>query len=122
MEIKNLILDLSLPFALEIIDYSEILENIRKYVIANQLLKSGTSIGANIREAQSAESKVDFVHKLKIADKEANETEYWLVLCKMAERYPFPTPEMVEHLKSIKNVVSKIIISFRKDNSHPNSQ
>jgi four helix bundle protein len=122
VETKNLILDLSLPFALEIIDYFEILENNRKYVIANQLLKSGTSIGANILEAQSAESKADFVHKLKIADKEANETEYWLVLCKMAERYPSPTPEMVEHLKSIKNVVSKIIISFRKDNSHPNSQ
>ena len=122
METKNLIHDLSLQFALEIIDYSEILENNRKYVIATQLLKSGTSIGANIREAQSAESKADFVHKLKIADKEANETEYWLVLCKMAEKYPSPTQEMVEHLKSIKNVLSKIIISAKKDNDRKKGQ
>nr|MDA3928442.1 four helix bundle protein [Prolixibacteraceae bacterium] len=76
METKNLILDLSLKFALEIIDYAELLENNRKFVISNQLLKSGTSIGANIREAQSAESKADFIHKFKIGDKEVNETEY----------------------------------------------
>lgn len=122
METKNLILDLSLRFALEIIDYSELLENNRKYVISNQLLKSGTSIGANVREAQSAESKADFIHKFKIADKEVNETEYWLMLCQLAEKYPSPPPEMVEHLKAIKNVVSKIIISSKKDNNRSNSQ
>jgi four helix bundle protein len=114
METKNLILDLSLKFALEIIDYAEILENSRKFIISNQLLKSGTSIGANIREAQSAESKTDFIHKFKIADKEVHETEYWLLLCQMADKYPSPPPEMVENLKSIKNVVSKIIISSKK--------
>ena len=122
MNTNNLILDLSLQFALEIIDYSEILENRRKFVISNQLLKSGTSIGANIREAQSAESKADFIHKFKIADKEANETEYWLMLCRMAEKYPSPPPEMAEHLKSIKNVVSKIIISSKKDYGQINGQ
>ncbi|MFN8338858.1 MAG: four helix bundle protein [Saprospiraceae bacterium] len=52
----------------------------KKYNLANQLFRSGTSIGANIREAQSAESKADFIYKVKIADKEANETEYWLLL------------------------------------------
>jgi four helix bundle protein len=117
MNAKNLILDLSLQFALEIIDYSEILENNRKYVIANQLLKSGTSIGANVREAQSAESKADFIHKFKITDKEVNETGYWLMLCQLSEKYPVPPPDMVEHLKIIKNVVSKIIISSKKDNN-----
>ena len=117
MESKNLILDLSLKFALEIIDYVELLENNRKFVISNQLLKSGTSIGANIREAQSAESKADFIHKFKIADKELNETEYWLLLCQMAKKYPSPSAEMVENLKSIKNVVSKIIISSKKNNN-----
>ncbi len=116
MSTNNLILDLSLQFALEIIEYTEVLENNRKYVIANQLLKSGTSIGANIREAQSAETKADFIHKLKIADKEVNETEYWLVLCNMAEKYPSPTQEMIEHLKSIKNILSKIIISSKNNN------
>ncbi|NLB91853.1 MAG: four helix bundle protein, partial [Bacteroidales bacterium] len=63
-ERKNEILDLSFEFALEIIEYSELLESERKYVIARQLLRSGTSIGANVREAQSSESRADFIHKL----------------------------------------------------------
>jgi four helix bundle protein len=53
----------------------------RKFIISNQLLKAGTSIGANIFEAQYAESRIDFIHKMKIAQKEANETLYWLILC-----------------------------------------
>ncbi len=77
---KNLIVDLILEFSLKIIPYCELLEEKRKFVIARQLLKSGTSIGANVREAQNAESKVDFIHKLKIAAKEADETEYWLYI------------------------------------------
>ncbi len=63
----NLILELTFQFSLDIIEFCEVLEVKRKYVIANQLLKSGTSIGANAREAQGAESRADFVHKLKIA-------------------------------------------------------
>lgn len=55
----------SFDFALSIIDYAETLEANKKYVLANQLLKSGTSIGANVREAQHAESRADFIHKLK---------------------------------------------------------
>ena len=81
METKNEILDLSFEFALNIIDFVEELESKRKFVIAHQLWKCGTSIGANILEPQSAESKADFIHKLKISDKEAKETQYWLLLC-----------------------------------------
>ena len=69
MNKENAILDLSFKFALEIIKFTENLETLRKYNLANQLFRSGTSIGANIREAQSAESKADFIHKVKIADK-----------------------------------------------------
>jgi four helix bundle protein len=87
---NNLIVKMTLEFALEIIDYAELLESHKKYVVANQLLKSGTSIGANVREAQNAESKSDFVHKLKIAAKESDETEYWIKLCEMAKNYPTP--------------------------------
>jgi four helix bundle protein len=58
----NLIVKLSLEFADDIIEYSELLEHNKKYIIAKQLLKSGTSIGANIREAQNTESKADFIH------------------------------------------------------------
>ena len=115
MEKKNIVLDLSFEFALEIIEYAELLEESRKYVVAKQLLKSGTSIGANIRESQSAESKVDFIHKLKIADKEIKETEYWLLLCKKSERYPNPGQKIFEHLTNLANLTSKIIITSKKE-------
>ena len=108
METRNIVLEKSFDFALNIIAYSERLEENRKYVIAKQILKSGTSIGANIREAQSAESNADFIHKLKIADKEANETEYWLQLCKHAKSYPDPV-ELGSTLLEIKKLLSKII-------------
>ena len=104
----NLIVKLSFEFALDIIEYSELLEENRKFVIARQLLKSGTSIGANIREAQNAESKADFIHKMKIAAKEADETEYWLLLCEMSESYP-KNEQLREKLQSIFNILSKII-------------
>ncbi len=68
----NEILDVTFEFALAIVEFAEILENNRKFIIANQILKSGTSIGANVREAQNAESKADFIHKMKIAAKEAD--------------------------------------------------
>ncbi len=64
---KNPILKLSFDFSLLIIEYCELLETKRKYVLSRQLLKSGTSIGANAMEAQNAESKADFIHKMKIA-------------------------------------------------------
>ena len=110
MEKKNIILDLTFEFALSIIEYSEILEEKRKYVIARQLLKSGTSIGANTNEAQSAESKADFIHKLKIADKEAKETAYWIKLCEATTSYPKPSSDLVNKLTDILNILSKIII------------
>ena len=85
---ENLIVNLTFEFALEIIEFTEELESAWKFVIANQILKSGTSIGANVREAQNAESKNDFIHKFKIAAKEIEETKYWLLLCKHSNSYP----------------------------------
>ena len=110
---RNVILEKSFGFAIKIIEYSELLEKERKYVIAKQLMKSGTSIGANIREAQSAESKVDFIHKLKIADKEARETEYWLQLCKHSKTYPNPE-KLEEKLIDLIKLLSKIISTTKK--------
>ena len=60
--------------------YQILVKDKKEYTLAKQLLRSGTSIGANVREAQNAESAADFVHKLSISLKEANETEYWLCL------------------------------------------
>ncbi len=87
---KNEILELSFGFALAIIHFCEVLDSEKKYVISRQLLKSGTSIGANIREAQNAHSRNDFVSKCVIAMKEADETEYWLMLCERSPNYPNP--------------------------------
>lgn len=103
---------LSLEFALEIIDFSEKLEENKQFVIARQILKSGTPIGSNIREAQNAESKPDFIHKMKIAAKEADETAYWLTLCEMSEKYPFDKSIQAK-LTSIINIISKIIITSK---------
>lgn len=108
----NLIVTLSFEFALEVIEYAELLEEHRKYVIGRQLLKSGTSIGANIREAQNAESKADFIHKMKIASKEADETEYWLMLCRMSKNYP-KNELLAEKLTVIIRILSKIISSSK---------
>lgn len=74
----NDLLDRSLQFWIAISKFYLELKEKKYYEVANQIFRSGTSIGANIREAQAAESKQDFVHKLAIALKEALETSYWL--------------------------------------------
>ncbi len=114
MEARNEILELSVRFALDIIAFTDVLEIKKKYVIANQLLKSGTSIGANVHEAQSAESRADFIHKMKVADKEAKETGYWLLLC---ERSPglLSAENLQINLLSIQKLLSKIISTSKKD-------
>ena len=109
---ENLIVKLTFEFALDIIEFTEELESLRKYAIANQLIRCGTSIGANVREAQNAESKADFIHKIKIAAKEADETEYFLLLCQFAKTYPFHQ-SLLDKLVSIIRVLSKIIASSK---------
>jgi len=77
------------------------------------LLRSGTSIGANVFESQHAESKADFIHKMKIAIKEANETLYWLLVCEKSESYP--TNIILKNLsEELLRIISKIISSSKK--------
>ena len=81
MKDGNILIEKSKTLALRIIKlYKYLNENKKEYVLSKQLLRSGTSIGANIREAIRGESKPDFYHKLNIALKEADETEYWIEL------------------------------------------
>lgn len=80
MEKKNIIKDKSFVFAIEIVYLYKVLAEKKEFVLSRQMLRSGTSIGANVRESEHAESKADFIHKLSIALKEANETEYWIDL------------------------------------------
>jgi four helix bundle protein len=105
---ENIIVDKTFLFALKIVEYCELLEDNRKFVVARQLLKSGTSIGANVRESQNAESKTDFIHKMKIAAKEADETEYWLLICKNSINYHNCEKLLTDLLELIK-IISKII-------------
>jgi four helix bundle protein len=112
MEKENIIVSKTIDFALDIICFCEILEQNRKFVIANQLLKSGTSIGANVHEAQNAESRADFIHKIKIAAKEIEETKYWLVLCEKSPNYPFE-PTLKSKINEIGLIVYKIISSSK---------
>lgn len=105
---NNLILKLTIEFSLDVIDYCEILDSHKKYIVSKQLLRAATSIGANSMEAQNAESKADFIHKLKIAAKEADETQYWLLLCQQAKNYP-DSKNLPEILLQIQRVLNKIL-------------
>ena len=77
---SNKLVDISVAFAVEILNLVKYLREQKETIICNQIGRSGTSIGANIHEAQYAHGKADFVSKLQIALKEANETSYWLLL------------------------------------------
>lgn len=108
----NVIVDKAIAFSLALINYCEALERDKKFVISRQLLRSSTSIGANVFEAQNAESKADFIHKMKIAAKEASETLYWLTLCERSESYRFDKI-LIENLNEIIKILSKIISSTK---------
>ncbi|HOZ77418.1 MAG TPA: four helix bundle protein [Ferruginibacter sp.] len=110
---SNPILKLSFDFALMVVEYCEKLEVEKKYIIARQLLKSGTSIGANAMEAQNAESKADFIHKMKIAAKEAEESQYWLWLCEYSNNYPECTLLQAK-LEEVNKVLGKILSTSKR--------
>lgn len=109
---ENIIVNKTFDFALNIIEFSEDLYEAKRFP-SNQIFKSGTSIGANVREAQNAESKADFIHKLKIAAKEADETQYWLLLCLKSKFLKSPSEKLISDLKEILLVLSKIISSSK---------
>ena len=111
---ENVIIKLTFEFALKIIDFCDDLDNLKKFALSNQLFRSGTSIGANAREAQNAESKADFIHKFKISAKEMEETEYWLLLCKYSSKLP-DTSHLLTELEPIKKVITKIIGTSKRN-------
>ena len=109
MVTENVIYSKSYTFALKIIEVYKLLAAQKEFVLSKQLLRSGTAIGALVREAEHAQSKADFLHKMNIALKEANETLYWLMLLKDSSYidlttfnsiYPF-SEELVKLLASI---------------------
>ena len=109
---ENVIKVKSFSFALRIVKLYQFLSSEKKeFVLSKQLLRSGTAIGALVREAEQAESKPDFIHKLAIAQKEANETDYWLRI--IIETFPGLKEEAIELKKDCKEIIAMLVASTK---------
>ena len=114
---ENIIKNKSFEFALRIIKlYQFLSESKKEFILSKQVLKSGTSIGANVREAEQAESKSDFIHKLSISLKEANETDYWLELLNKAN---YINDNEYISLKKNLDEILKLLVSIIKTSKKP---
>jgi len=113
---ENIVYDKSFQFAVDIVNlYKNLTSEHKEFVLSKQILKSGTSIGANIREADNAESKADFIHKMSIAQKEADETIYWLELLYTTVFISEPAyKELSEKAVELIRIIKAIIISSKK--------
>lgn len=115
---KNNIKRKSFEFSIRIVNlYKHLIENKKEYIMSKQLLKSGTSVGANISEAENAESKKDFIHKMTISQKEINETIYWLELLYRTEylsqkQFNSLNKDAIEIIK----ILTTIILKTKKTN------
>ena len=113
MQNGNLMEELSIKFALRVIKlYKYLFEEKKEYVMSKQLYRSGTSIGANIAESKTAQSDADFINKLSIALKEANETKYWLVL--LHESGILSDEEFQSIENDINTIIGTLIIIIKK--------
>ena len=109
---ENIIKNKSFDFAVRIVKLNQYLCNNKKeFVLSKQLLRSGTSVGAMVREAEHAETKADFKHKMGIAQKEINETLYWLELLKATD---YLTTEQFEDINAHAVEIIKIITNILK--------
>ena len=110
----NLILNKSYKFSLQIIElYKYLTITKREYVLSKQLLRSATSIGANINEAQAAISKKDFIAKMSISSKEARETMYWLMLLRDSQYLDMRQKNIIDLFQEIESII-KILTSIVK--------
>lgn len=109
---KNPILEKSFNFSLDIVKLYLKLKNQKEYILSKQLVRSATSIGANVTEAQYAQSKKDFTNKMSIALKEANESEYWLKL--LAKAGIINEKEQEKHIKDCIEIKILLINIVRK--------
>ena len=113
MKKENVIKELSFQFALNAVGTYKIMMNQSEYVVSKQLLRSATSIGANVHESQYAESKPDFIHKMHIALKEAHETLFWLKLIKYSELVDWSMDDLIVENHSILKLLTSIIKSAK---------
>lgn len=121
MKRPNVIRDKSFAFALRIVKLNKFLMDNKEFVMSKQLLRSGTSVGALVREAEHAESAADFIHKMAIAQKEANETEYWLELLFRSEYLEEPQyNSMILDIQELKKILASIIITSKQKKQNKN--
>ena len=106
---KSIIREKSFAFALQTIALYQKLQNEREYVISRQLLKSGTSVGANVEEAVAAQSRNDFLSKMAIASKEARETRYWLMLLQESRLTKSELSSALENVEELIRILSSIV-------------
>jgi four helix bundle protein len=117
---KNVVKNKSFAFALRIIKlYQFLCEQKKEFVLSKQLLRSGTAIGALVREAEQAESPADFIHKMAIALKEANETEYWIELLYQSNyidetSYNSIKSDLTELLKLLISIIKTTKLNHKK--------
>lgn len=115
MKSENIIVDKTFKFSLDIISLFKKLQQEREFIISKQLLKSATSIGANVEEATAAQSKRDFISKMSIASKEARETKYWLRLLEDSEITKIEVSNHLNEIAHIINIITEIIITAQKN-------
>lgn len=106
---KNIISTKTFEFSLNIIELYKMLVAQNEYVISKQLLRSGTSIGANVEEAIAGFSKKDFIYKMSIASKEARESKYWLLLLNKSSLTDINVNSYLEEIEHIINILTKIV-------------
>jgi len=109
MKSENKILDLSFDFAIQIIELYKILIEQKEFVLSKQLLRSATSIGANVEEANAAQTKRDFIAKMSIASKEARESKYWLRLLDKSQLVELDYSPLLISIEHIINILTKIV-------------
>jgi len=117
MASKKIIQERSFRFALEVIALHRKLTDQREYVISRQLLRSGTSIGANVAEAEAAHSRRDFTAKMIIASKEARETKYWLRLLKYSEAWNVEVDQFLSDIDEMIRILTSIIKTMQETDS-----
>ncbi|HYP41046.1 MAG TPA: four helix bundle protein [Chloroflexia bacterium] len=110
----NVVQEKSFQFALEVINLYIKLKNDQEYVLSKQLLRSGTSIGANVEEAIAGQSRNDFVSKMSIARKEARETRYWLRLLQASKLTTVNCSHELEHADELLRLLTAIIKSAKE--------
>jgi four helix bundle protein len=109
MSTRNVIQERSFSFALSVIRLYQQLVSDREYILSKQLLRSGTSIGANVREAVAAQSRRDFLSKMSIASKEAHETIYWLELLQASDLTQIDVSDVLEDSRQIQRILVSIV-------------